>query len=296
MTKKLLITDTFFISEPYETRLREAGYEVVRLDQPAASEDELIEALAGISIYIIGGIEKVTDKVIESTNTLEAIIFTGVDYSKMIVGADKAIEKGIKLLNAPGANATGVAEFAIATALTMQRQIFSISRLGSEKSVTTRTFENATIGVVGAGNIGSVIIDSVNVFNPKETLYFNRSEKEVNARKVELMELAENSDIIFLTLPMNAGQVFDRNLIGHIKNDALLVSISPNNLIDYDTLLARLKDGSMRAAIDWPSPTAEFDELSPDSWMSFNSHSAYNTHAAIDNVNNSVVKTAISLL
>lgn len=296
MTKKMLITDTFFISQQHQRQLEEAGYEVSRLEKIAATEDELIEALKDVSVYIIGGIEQVTERVLDSTSSLEAIIFTGVDYSKMIPASDKANQKGIRLLNAPGANAIGVAEFAVSVALAMQRQLFSISRLGETTSSTTRSLEGSNIGVIGAGNIGQVIINAVNVFNPHKVTYFNRSEKNVNAQKVELDELVATSDIIFLTLPMNAGQIFDAALIDQIKEDALVVSISPNNLFDYNALLARLQAGSLRAAIDWPSPTEKFDELSSDTWMSFHNHSAYNTRQAVKNVDDSVVKTAISLL
>ncbi len=120
--------------------------------------------------------------------------------------------------------------------------------------------------------------------------------KDVNAERFELEQLVATADIIFLTLPANAGTVFDSSLISKIKTDALLVSISPNNLIDYQALLPRLEANEIRAAIDWPSPTEAFDELPLDVWLSFNSHSAYNTHAALTNVNDSVTATAIGLL
>lgn len=294
--KKLLITDSFFISDKNIRDLEAAGYEVTRLDKPAATEAELIEALRDVSVYIIGGIEQVTDAVIASTDKLEAIIFTGVDYTKFIPGADTAAKKRVELLNAPGANAVAVAEFAVGVALSMQRQLFNISRAGSGKYVTTRSIEDSVIGLVGAGNIGQKILEAVKVFNPKEALYYNRSEKSIGARRAELEELVKVSDVIFLTLPMNAGTVFDSGVISKIKQGALLVSISPYNLIDYDALLPRLQDGTLRAAMDWPSPSPEFDKLPMDTWFSVNSHSAYNTGPSIRNVSDSVTQTAISLL
>ncbi len=50
--------------------------------------------------------------------------------------------------------------------------------------------------------------------------------------------------------------------------------------------------------MDWPSPISAFDELTLDVWLSFNSHSAYNTYAALTNVNDSdsVTATDIGLL
>ncbi|MEO8104818.1 MAG: NAD(P)-dependent oxidoreductase [Candidatus Saccharibacteria bacterium] len=296
MAKLLLITDNFFISPAHVQKLVEAGYDVKRLDKAAATEEELIEALNGVSVYIIGGIEQVTDKVLDSTDALQAIIFTGVDYSKFVPGEKTAVAKGIKIFNAPGANAVAVAEFAVAVALAMQRQLFTISRNSDKKFVTTKSIEDSVVGVIGAGNIGKCIIDAVSAYKPKGQLYFNRSEKDVNAERSDLEQLVATADIIFLTLPASAGTVFDNSLISKIKTGALLVSISPNNLIDYHALLPRLEANEIRAAIDWPSPTEAFERLPLDVWLSFNSHSAYNTHAAIKNVNDSVTATAVDLL
>lgn len=238
--QKLLITDSFFMSQKYVDQLTDAGYVVVRLEKAAATEDELVEALRGVSVYIIGGTEQVTDKVLESTTELKAIIFTGVDYSKFVPGAATADKKGVALLNAPGANAVGVAEFAVAVALAMQRQLFSLSRNGSSKSLTTRTIQNSKVGIIGMGNIGSVILEAIRAFKPQKICYYNRSTKDVGIEQVSLEALVKDCDIIFLTLPASAGQIFDAQLLAQVKNDCLLVSISPNNLIDYEALRCSL--------------------------------------------------------
>lgn len=296
MTKQLLITDSFFISDNNVKALIDSGYEVKRLNKAAATEDELIDALKGVAVYIIGGLEQVTDKVLETTNSLEAILFPGVDYSKFVPGEQTAIRKNIKILNAPGANAAAVSEFAVAVALAMQRQLFSISRNGVEKFVTTKSIEDSVVGVIGAGNVGQSIIETIATFKPQNQLYYNRSDKNVRAQRCDLETLVSTANIIFLTLPAGAGTVFDSSLIAKMKMGSLLVSISPNNLIDYAALLQRLEANEIRAAIDWPSPTEAFNKLPLDTWLSFNSHCAYNTHKAVENVNDSVTATAISLI
>jgi lactate dehydrogenase-like 2-hydroxyacid dehydrogenase len=171
-----------------------------------------------------------------------------------------------------------------------------LSRLGSKQYVTTASIEGSTIGIVGAGDIGTKIIEIVSAFGPKEIIYYNRSEKDISARKVELEELAQQSDILFLSLPMSAGMIFDKYMISQVKRGALLVSISPLNLIDFDALLERLQKGELRASIDWPSPSAAFDELPIETWFSVMSHSAYDTVPAIQAVNNKVTDVAIGLL
>jgi len=296
MTKKLLITDTFFIFDEHVKRLEAAGYEVFRLNKSAATESELIEALKGVSVHIIGGMEQVTDAVIQSADKLEAIIFTGVDYDKFIPGANLAREKSIKLLNAPGANAVAVAEFAVGVAISMQRDLFGVGRTGNKKFLTTRSIQGATVGIIGAGHIGQVIIEGVKSFQPKEIIYFNRNSKDIAARQTDLDELVRVSDIIFITLPMSAGLILDEALISKLKTSCLIVSVSPMNLINFDALLPRLQSGEVRCAIDWPAPSAAFDDLPLDVWFNVQSHSAYNTAEAIQSVSDAVTDRAIDLI
>ena len=268
----------------------------MRLEKAAATEAELIEALSGVSIYIIGGLEQVTDAVIASTDTLEAIIFCGVDYDKFIPAAEAARQKGIKLLNAPGANAVAVAEFAVGVAIVMQRDLFGISRTGSKKFQTTKSIQGSTVGVIGAGHIAQAIICGIVPFQPAEIVYSNRSKKDIAHKYISLEDLVSMSDIIFLTLPMKAGLTLSGDMISKIKNGCLIVSVSPMGLIDFNALLPRLEKGELRCAVDWPAPTAAFDQLPLDVWFHVNSHSAYNTASAIQRVSNSVTKTAINLL
>jgi phosphoglycerate dehydrogenase-like enzyme len=80
----ILITDSLFIFPEHEQQLKDAGYEVVRLDKPDATEAELCEAVKGKVGYILGGIEHVTQKVIDAADELKAIAFTGIDYKALI--------------------------------------------------------------------------------------------------------------------------------------------------------------------------------------------------------------------
>ena len=51
----ILITDTLFFFDEHEQMLKDAGYEVERLQKSDASEDELSEALNGKVGYLLGG-------------------------------------------------------------------------------------------------------------------------------------------------------------------------------------------------------------------------------------------------
>ena len=283
MKGKVLVTDTLFITDEHIKQIEGAGYEVERLEKANATEDELIEALRGKVGYVLGGIEKVTDKVIEASDELKVIAFTGADWKALITGWEKAKEKGIKISNAPGANAPAVAEFSLAMALLMERNLLELGRTGDKTFQTSDTLHNAEIGVIGAGNVGSRIISMVSTFSPAKVSYFCRSQKpeiEVDgAEFVDLDTLLSTSDVVFVAAPGSAGTLLDKSGIDKLKKGALIIHISPLNMIDFDALLPRLKDETLRAAIDWSAPNEEFSKLPLHTWFNTNSHTAYNTHS-----------------
>ena len=82
---KLLITDSLFIFPEHEKRLQDAGFEITRLDNPEATEAELIEAIKGKDAYILGGIEKVTAPVIAAADQLKIIALTGTVWQLSLI-------------------------------------------------------------------------------------------------------------------------------------------------------------------------------------------------------------------
>lgn len=125
--KQILITDSLFIFPEHEQQLRDAGYKIARLDKPEATEEELVEAIRGKTGYILGGLEHVTEKVIDAADELKAIVFTGIGYKGFIPAWEYALQKGIALENVPDGPTQAVAEWSITAALTMTRGIFELS-------------------------------------------------------------------------------------------------------------------------------------------------------------------------
>ena len=53
--KKVVITDSLFILDKHVSQLQAAGFEVVRIDEPKATEETLIAVLQNANGYILGG-------------------------------------------------------------------------------------------------------------------------------------------------------------------------------------------------------------------------------------------------
>lgn len=109
------------------------------------------------------------------------------------------------------------------------------------------SLRNKTTGVVGLGNIGSKIATMMAKGFNNKILYISRThkatlEKELSAKKVELRELFSESDFIFITIPYTPQTVklVSSELLNSMKPTAILVSVSPAEVIDEQALLSLL--------------------------------------------------------
>jgi phosphoglycerate dehydrogenase-like enzyme len=294
--KEVLITDTLFVFPEHEERLRGAGLGVTRLPKPDASEDELIEALQGKQGYILGGIEKVTDRVIENAAELEAIVFTGTAWKGFIPGWQSATARGISIANAPHANAEAVAEWAFSAGLAMIRNLFVLGRTGEAAFQTTPGLSELSIGVVGLGHIGSRLADLFHAAGVREVSYWNRTPKESPYHSRELEEVFRQSDLIAICVSSEAGAGFiDAEKLAFLKDGAILTSLT-ESVVDARALLTELGTGRIRAYLDWTPKDEAFLDLPVETFYCSNESTAFNTHAANRLASDWVTESIINLL
>lgn len=295
--KKILITDSLFIYDKHVKALESAGYEVVRLDKPDASEKELIEAVSGVEGYILGGIEYVTAPVISAANSLKAIVFTGTGYKGHIPAWQTAFNKGILIGNTPYANVHEVAEWGIAATLAMQRDLFSLGSGGKKKFSTVNSLTEITVGIVGLGHIGKKYAEMIESLGAKKIVYWSREEKDVNYEYLELDMLLQTSDIIFIAVSDDAGQNFvNSEKLQLMKKDSLLVSIAHHGIINEQDLAQCLTGEKIRAAVDIVRDHDKFAELPKDRWYGSNASAAYNVWSFLYRASDMAVTTLLNLL
>jgi phosphoglycerate dehydrogenase-like enzyme len=93
----------------------------------------MAKAIRGKVGYLLGGIEHVTEKVIDAADELKAIGFTGIDYKGLIPAWRYATQKGIAITNTPSGPTNEVAEWAITAALVMNRYFLELGRVNKVK-------------------------------------------------------------------------------------------------------------------------------------------------------------------
>jgi phosphoglycerate dehydrogenase-like enzyme len=295
---KILVTDSLFIFPEHVKTLEAAGYEVERLDKPAASEAELIDAVKGKVGYILGGIEKVTRPVIDAADELKAIVFTGVGYEAFIPAWEYAQSKGIILDKTPDGATQAVAEWAVTAALAMNRGFFRVGRAGQESFLPTPGLEGLHIGIIGFGRIGSRIAEMIKPFQVEGISYYSRTQHaergdKLSAQYASLDEVLSTSDVVFLSVPDSAGDGFiGASQLAKMKDDALLVSIAHPGIIDNDSLLAELQHGRLRAISDYPADD-RFNDLPLKNWYCLNASNAFMTNTAIKLTSDLAVKALL---
>jgi glyoxylate reductase len=110
-----------------------------------------------------------------------------------------------------------------------------------------------TLGIVGAGRIGTAVARRARGFD-MNLLYFARSDKPamtaLGAERRSLGELMEESDFItvHLSLSRETRHFIDDRAIRHMKREAIFINTSRGAVVDQSALIAALSQGRIAAA------------------------------------------------
>lgn len=302
MSNVILVTDSLFIKDSHIRTLENAGYTIERLNKVKASEEELCEAIKGKAGYILGGVEEVTETVINSADELKAIVFTGAGYKEFIPSYEMAKKKGIKISNAPGGNSSAVAEQVITMMLAMTRNIFSLGRCGEEVFKTVPSLSSKTVGIVGLGHIGTLVAMRLRALGVDNIRYYSRTRKYYLENTLGLIysdidEVFRRSDVVTLHLSKDVGDYYiNKKLLSLLPNSSILVNAAFDTLVDNTFLKKELTEGRIRAIYDAPPEDEDFSGLPIYNWYSSNAQTGFNTEEAVETVSGMVTKSMLNLL
>lgn len=219
--------------------------------------DELKDIIGAYDGLAIRSATKVTADVLEAGSNLKVIGRAGIGVDNIDVPA--ASSRGVVVMNTPFGNAITTAEHAIAMMMALARRIPQANestRAGRwEKSKFMGVeMTGKTLGVIGCGNIGSIVCDralglrmKVVAFDPY--LSVERA-RDMGVEKVELDELLARADVITLHTPLTEKT---RGLIGaenlaKTKPGVRIVNCARGGLIDELALKEALESGHVAGA------------------------------------------------
>jgi len=205
--------ETILITEPIHPdgmNLLKAKYQVVALDD--FTEEEFLKIIPEISGIIVRA-KKIQKEVYELGGKIKIISKhgTGVDN----IDIPLATEKGIIVANTPFANSTSVAEFAVASILSLSRKYCLATTVMAQKDANTAKnrimgteLKGKTIGLFGLGRVGITLAKICRLGFGMNVIGFDPYKKEEDVREIG-MELTKDmervfalSDFISLHLPL----------------------------------------------------------------------------------------------
>ena len=135
---------------------------------------------------------------------LEAVFYGAGTVQKF---ARPFLNCGIKVFSAWAANAVPVAEFTFAQIILANKGYFqTVRRIADYRAARSFSRSNsgnydATVGIIGAGMIGKMVIERLKTLDNMKVLVFDpflpdAAAEELGVEKVELMELFERSEIV----------------------------------------------------------------------------------------------------
>lgn len=167
----------------------------------------------------------------------------------------QAAKGRLAVYRVPAYSPHAVAEHAMAMLLTIVRRTH-------KAYIRTRDFNfslggmvgfdlcGKTIGVIGTGRIGRVLIGICKGFGMKVLAYDARPDAELEVEYVPLNVLLSRSDVISLHCPLTEEtyHIIDEAAIRRMKKGAVLINTSRGALIDAEALLAGIKERHVGAA------------------------------------------------
>jgi D-3-phosphoglycerate dehydrogenase/(S)-sulfolactate dehydrogenase len=253
MSHRVLVADDLS-SEGVEV-LRRAGLQV---DVRVGMKPEELESVIGdYDAIAVRSATKVTAKVLERATRLRVVGRAGVGIDN--VDLDAATRRGVVVMNSPGGSAVTVAELAIAMMLALARHIPQATasmRAGKweKKRFQGHELAGKTLGVVGIGNIGSVVVERARSMKMSAIAYDPFISAEAAAalgvELVTLEELWARADVISLHVPLTDQT---RNLVNaltlaRMKKGVLLVNCARGGLVDEAALAASIASGHVGGA------------------------------------------------
>ena len=204
----------------------------------ALADESLINFLKDANKVIVG-LEKFDSTVLDNLPNLKVISKYGVGLNN--IDLDQLNKRNIKLSFRPGVNKIPVAELTMLLILISLRRVHS-SMLNIKDGIWSQErglqLMNKTIGILGFGNIGSLLAELLVPYKCR-ILGFDIQKidkKEVTQCSIE--EIFSDADIVSIHLPLTDSSkgLIDKKLLEISKKDLKLVNTSRGGIVNEEHL------------------------------------------------------------
>ena len=254
MTKpKVLISDKM---DPNAARIfeeRGCDVDVITGETP----EELKARIGEYDGLAIRSSTKVTQEILDAADNLKVIGRAGIGVDN--VDIPYASSKGVVVMNTPFGNSITTAEHAIAMLMALARQIPDANTRTKAGEWPKKDFMGVevtgkTLGLIGAGNIGSIVASRALGLKMKVMAYdpFLTEERaiELGVQKADLETVLAKADFLTLHTPLTdqTRNILSRERLENAKPGLRIVNCARGGLIDEAALADLLKSGHIAGA------------------------------------------------
>ncbi len=219
--------------------------------------DELIAMIGAYDGLAIRSTTKVTKAILDAATNLKVIGRAGIGVDN--VDIPYASARGVVVMNTPFGNSITTAEHAIALIFALARQLPEANAqtqagLWPKNGFMGVEVTGKTLGLIGAGNIGSIVASRALGLRMKVVAYdpFLTPERavEMGVEKADLETLLGKADFITLHTPLTSEtkNILSRENLAKTKKGVRIVNCARGGLIDEAALKEMLDSGHVAGA------------------------------------------------
>ena len=245
---KVLVTDRF---SPEGLKVFEDNEGIDVRYLPGLEPEELLSEVRDADALVVRSGTEVSAEVLAAAERLKAIGKAGIDTEN--IAMSEATSRGIVVMNTPFGSATTSAEHTLAMLMTLARKIPQADRhmrrgLWEQEPFYGVEITGKTLGVVGAGKIGRLVVERALGLKMRVLVYdpylSGESVRKMGAEHVEFIPLLEQADFITMHLPLNeeTENILGEEALAKVKPGVRIVNCAQGGLIDEDALLVALQE------------------------------------------------------
>ena len=250
---KVLISDKM---DPKAAQIfRERGVEVDEIT--GKTPDELKAIIGQYDGLAIRSSTKVTQDILGAATSLKVVGRAGIGVDNVDIPAASA--QGVVVMNTPFGNSITTAEHAIALMFALARQLPEADASTQAGKWEKNRFmgvelTSKTLGLVGAGNIGSIVAERALGLRMKVVAFdpFLTPERaiELGVEKADLDTLLAKADFITLHTPLTdqTRNILSKENLAKTKPGVRIINCARGGLIDEEALKEALDSGHVAGA------------------------------------------------
>ncbi|MCK4888109.1 MAG: 4-phosphoerythronate dehydrogenase, partial [Planctomycetes bacterium] len=195
------------------------------------------EIVADADILLVRSVTKVNKQLLQGSNVkFVATATIGVDH----IDTKYLKQQGIGFASAPGSNANSVAEYVVAGLLD----------IANEKDIA---LEGKSIGVIGVGNVGSIVAKKVKALGMKVVLNDPPLQRLAGDQKYQSIEKVYDCDFVTVHTPLTFDGIdktyhlADKVFFDSLKNGGIFLNTSRGAVVDGGALKDAVKNNKFKA-------------------------------------------------